>query len=254
MASYSVHGRGVRTRGGRGRGRSSTLIPSRLDNNTFAVLSEHGDFEQNGDGFDIHENSYLDMTIGCGDDESGWDIVRSKQTKRQRVSSSDQSGQDVLLSKQLEYDTIGEHYDSMSTEDKLSLILSKLSLNEQRVKYIQYRVDSMVPVKKRVSEIETVVKSHSERLKLLEYRSLDSEARSRRRNLLFKGIPENKYENCFSEVRRFIQEKLNISTDMYLERAHRLGPFGPNKIRPIIVAFRDFYDTEYILNEATRLI
>ena len=62
----------------------------------------------------------------------------------------------------------------------------------------------MVPVKKRVTEIENVVRSHSERLKLLTYRSLDSEARSRRRNLLFKGIPENKYESCFEEARRFI--------------------------------------------------
>ena len=35
---------------------------------------------------------------------------------------------------------------------------------------------------------------------------------------------------------------------MYLERAHRLGRFDPSKTRPIIVAFRDFCDTEYILN------
>ena len=102
-------------------------------------------------------------------------------------------------------------------------------------------------------EIENVVKSHSERLNLLEYRSLDSEARSRRRNLLFKGIPENKYENCFNGARRFIHEKLNIDTDMYLEGAHRLGRFDPSKTRPIIVAFRDFCDIEYVANGASCL-
>ena len=105
----------------------------------------------------------------------------------------------------------------------MPLILSKLSLNKQRVKYIQYKVEFMVPVKKRVTEIENVVRSHSERLKLLEYRSLDSETRSRRRNLLFKRIPENKYESCFEEAKRFIHEKLHIDQDMYLERAHRLS-------------------------------
>lgn len=255
MASFSMHGCGLRTRGGRGRGRGRGLSSTsgRLDNNFFAVLSEPGDTEQDGDDSDTHENLYLDMTVGYdGDDgdENNWDVVRSKQTKRQRVSSSGQSGRDVdLLPSPTEPDA-GEHYDFLSTGDKLSLILSKLSLNEQRVKYIQDRVDSMLPLKKRVMEIENVVKSHTERLKLLEYRSLDSEARSRRRNLLFKGIPENRNENCFHEARRFIQEKLNISTDMYLERAHRLGRFDPSKIRPLIVAFRDFCDTEYILNEA----
>ena len=220
MASFYERGRGTGPRGGRGRGHCLPSTYRRMDNNIFAVLSEHGDFEQNGDNVDdvhFNENSYLDMTVGYDSDKNDWDVVRSKRTKRQRVSSSDQSGHDVdLLSSQMEHDT-GEPYNSLSTDDKLSLILSKLSLNEQRVKYIQHSMDSLVPVQKRVKEIEHVVKSQSERLKLLEYRSLDSEARSRRRNLLFKGIPENKYENCFHEARRFIGEKLCIETDMYLD-------------------------------------
>ena len=80
MASFSVRGRGVRTRGGRGRGRGSSSTPSRLDNNMFAVLSEPGDFEQDGDDFDIHDNSYLDMTVGFDGAENDWNLVRSKQT------------------------------------------------------------------------------------------------------------------------------------------------------------------------------
>ena len=114
-------------------------------------------------------------------------------------------------------------------------------------------IDSVLPVKKRVAEIETVLRSHSERLKLLEYRSLDIEARSRRRNLLFNGVPENKFENCFTEARIFIRDRLRIDQDMYLERAHRLGRFDPSKTRPIIVAFRDYCDTELILQEASNL-
>lgn len=43
---------------------------------------------------------------------------------------------------------------------------------------------------------------------------------------------------------------------MYIKRVHRLGTknigYG-NKIRPIIVAFRDYYDTVLILEQAHRL-
>ena len=38
--------------------------------------------------------------------------------------------------------------------------------------------------------------------------------------------------------------KTCVLIDMYLERAHRLGRFDSTKTRPIIVAFRDFCDTQ----------
>ena len=87
----------------------------------------------------------------------------------------------------------------------------------------------------------------------MEYRFLDIEARSRRHNLLFKGIAEDRRENCFDKVRRFIREELNIERDLYLERAHRLGKYIHGKTRLIIVAFRDFYDIEEILGSAPNL-
>ena len=40
---------------------------------------------------------------------------------------------------------------------------------------------------------------------------------------------------------------------MYMHRAHRLGRFTLNKTRPIIVAFRDFGDTETIMSHAKKL-
>ena len=256
MASFSMNGRGAMMMGGWGRGRGLPPTSQRMDNNIFAALSDPEDVEQNGgviDNAQSYENSFLDMTVGYDGEQNDWDVVRSKQTKRQRVSSSGLSGREAdSLPSPMEQDA-GEHYDSLSTDDKFSIILSKLAVNEQRVKRLQSSVDSLTSTQNRVKEVEKVVNSHSDRLKLLEYRSLDSEARCRRRNLLFKGIPENKYENCFQEARRFICEKLHIDKDMYLERAHRLGKFDRNKTRPIIVAFRDFCDTEHILNEATCL-
>ena len=113
---------------------------------------------------------------------------------------------------------------------------------------IQNRLESVFTIKSRVSAFENTIRSQHDRLKLLEYRSLDIEARSKRKNMLFKGIPDYRHENCFDAVRQFISSKLHIDRDMYLERAHRIGCFSVNRTRPIIVAFRDDCDTEDILN------
>ena len=95
-------------------------------------------------------------------------------------------------------------------------------------------------------------------LRTLAYKSIDLEARSRRNNLLFWGLSENYNENCFSVIREFIKHQLGLDADnMYLERAHRLGPrrIGQrNPKRPIIVNFRDYCDTDIIMNHANRLI
>ena len=111
----------------------------------------------------------------------------------------------------------------------------------------------MLNIRSRVTVVENVIRSQNDRLKLLEYRSIDLEARSRRKNLLFKGISEQRRENCFTDVRSLTREELGIDRDVYLERAHRLGRFDRNKTRPIIVAFRDFCDTEEILGASSLL-
>ena len=47
------------------------------------------------------------------------------------------------------------------------------------------------PFVSRVSKAETLIESHENRLKLLEYKSIDIESRSRRRNLIFWDITES---------------------------------------------------------------
>ena len=105
----------VRTKGGSGcRGLSS--FSNRLDNNIFAVLSEAEDYAQDGDGreidVDIFETSYLDMTVDPDSADNDWNVVRSKQLKRQRISSSGQSGQDSNFSRNHIEDDTGD-YDSL---------------------------------------------------------------------------------------------------------------------------------------------
>ncbi|MCG7869107.1 MAG: hypothetical protein JAY74_22405, partial [Candidatus Thiodiazotropha taylori] len=241
MAAGFGRGYSLGTRGSRGSNTGTIPRYSRHDKNFFAVLGE--DLIQNGD-------NKFDMFTCASDTDDDFIPVRGKQSKRPRVSSSDQSGS--FSQPQLNAEENCD-YDLMSNEEKLTLILSKVSVNESRVSLIQTKLDSVLNINSRVSAIENVVKSQNDRLKLLEYRSLDIEARSRRRNLLFKGITENRRENCFEVIRDFMRLHLRIDTDMYLERAHRLGRFSINKTRPIIVAFRDFCDTEDILRATSVL-
>ena len=84
--------------------------------------------------------------------------------------------------------------------------------------------------------------------------AINNEARSRRNNLLFYGIPEEKEEDCTRSVNIFFRKELNIHETVALQRAHRLGrPTPANSIghragkpRPIIVNFLDFRQRETI--------
>ena len=76
----------------------------------------------------------------------------------------------------------------------------------------------------RVQDVETkehnlklTTEAHDQHIKLVEYKSLDLEARSRRSNLIFRGHPENvEDDDCASIIRCFLEEKLSIEKDIYI--------------------------------------
>ena len=82
------------------------------------------------------------------------------------------------------------------SEEKLNLILSKVSVNEGRFLRLEQVFDNVVKQNKRISTIESVISSHEDRIPLLEHKSIDLEARSHRNNLLFYGLKENRLEDC----------------------------------------------------------
>ena len=104
------------------------------------------------------------------------------------------------------------------------------------------------------------------RIKLLEYKSIDIEARNRRHNLIFRGIKENPFikEDCTLVVHKFVGEHLKVEFEPYIQRAHRLGNLqrgrrnrqaGQQQFpRPIIACFRDYQDVEAILANAYKLV
>ena len=120
-------------------------------------------------------------------------------------------------------------------------------------------------VEEQVDYLTSSDKAQNERLKLLEYKSIDMEARSRRNNLIFRGHPENvENDDCVAIIRQHLANRLGLRPDVCIQRAHRLGNFNNRRRRfrwgearpqprPIIVNFRDYEVVELILENAKKL-
>ena len=146
----------------------------------------------------------------------------------------------------------------MSTDDKLVSIFEIMtsfgSLNT-RVDSLEGHVHSLLAL-----NVES-----EKRMKLLEYKSIDLEARNRRCNLIFRGHPEVlNQDDCETIIKSFLKRYLDIE-GVFIQRAHRLGStsakgsrpgsFAPRRAqsRPIIALFRDYKDVERILASAYKL-
>ena len=105
------------------------------------------------------------------------------------------------------------------------------------------------------------MKEFEHRVKRMEYKCLDQEARGRRNNLLFWGIPEGRDENVRQLVYDVIHDDMEQSLEMpfIMQRVHRLGRKRQAKKgeqlkpRAIIACFRDSDDVETIIEGAQQL-
>ena len=92
-------------------------------------------------------------------------------------------------------------------------------------------------------------------LNVLAYKSIDLEARSRRKNLVFHGLAECPSEDCFQILRDFLWEEMGIDIDdLVIERLHRLGFLHKARLksntprRPNIVTFYEDRHTDIVMN------
>ena len=105
--------------------------------------------------------------------------------------------------------------------------------------------DEVKSLRAEVAELQAD-KSNSKR------KLIDLEARGRRNNLLFFGIPEDKEEKAEEVLQKFIKDELKINSAPKFQRVHRLGRKAPSpnigrgKPRPIIACFNDFVEKENV--------
>lgn len=108
----------------------------------------------------------------------------------------------------------------------------------------------------RLGQIETRLTGHDHEITSLYKQIDDLENRSRRNNLIIRGISEATPETEEVLVRSVTHEVfdgiLKVKVDS-IERIHRLGRHIPGRIRPVIVKFADFRDKMKILNNCSKL-
>lgn len=184
----------------------------------------------------------------AGDMAGDFETVRSKRRKRnESTEEMEKLNRDLFL--------------NSSKDNKLNMIFSELQhiriSQETTNRGMRSFQNSFVVMNEKLDQVVDVINSNTSVLKTLAYKSIDLEARSRRNNLIFWGFSEIPNENCFAIIRDFIADRLDLDPSrMYLTRAHRLGPRrtgSRNHSRPIIVNFRDFCDTEAIMERAHML-
>ena len=236
-------GGGLRTRGGkadRGRAFERSGVYSkytRSDSNGFKLLADM-----------VSENETFNEDSNSSSESESWSL---NTRKRQRRSTSGRSASKPVPQPNSEID-----FDGLSTDQKLSTIFSTLTCNQRTITHLEQKMNNVFKVYNRVECMETVMSSYDDRLKLLEYKSIDSEARARRNNLLFKGIKELRNEDCKQIFLTFLENDLGLDREEFpaFERIHRLGARGSSKGPcPIIVAFTYFRDTEFLMSRARNL-
>ena len=99
-----------------------------------------------------------------------------------------------------------------------------------------------------------------DRVRQLEQKLLSNEAQSRRNNLIFYNIPESDgmetWSQCENKVKDILVDHLEITKEVEIERAHRLGQknrHGNSKPRPIIIKCLRFKDKQEILQNTKKL-
>ena len=89
-------------------------------------------------------------------------------------------------------------FSSLSIDDKLSHMFDKFNDLEQTNQAVVNIARGMKQTCSQINHMNARMNGHEQFLKLIAYKSIDSEARSRRRNLIFHGLAEMKNEDLFS--------------------------------------------------------
>ena len=192
----------------------------------------------------------------------GMDIETNPGPMQTRLTSFEQK--DTRSTKSQEQSS--EHGAShRPTEVILEDILLKLEGFNGRFDKIEHKLESVASKMENTIEEQTKMKAENKKLtkqvKDLEDKVSYLEGQSKRNNLLFHGVPERKdetWEECEVAVRKILEEKLGMEeawseSDIEIERAHRVGKFTKDKIRPIVVKFANFKHRSLVFKNKSKL-
>ena len=118
--------------------------------------------------------------------ENEWQKVNRRKRKRFNTGTAELS-----------------NFQSLSGDDKLALVLEKIVNIEEKMPNFKELQSTVETVRVKTERAESSIKDHDRHITMLSYKSVDLEARSRRKNLIFRGLYECYKEDCASVLKQF---------------------------------------------------
>ena len=142
-----------------------------------------------------------------------------------------------------------------SNSDSVKILLQKTKDLEESLTVNQDLIDVRIKsIDEEIKEIKKIVDNN--RAEIKEQLRIQ-EDRSRRNNFRFDGIPEteNEWEGTETKLRKFLYDELDITEELYIERAHHVARNESSKeasndlakLRTIIAKLSDYKEKEEIM-------
>ncbi|XP_075730283.1 uncharacterized protein LOC142772067 [Rhipicephalus microplus] len=147
----------------------------------------------------------------------------------------------------------------------VQILKSQLSTTDKAISELGKRIDSLEShyscvdtLRSDLDAMATATSQTATQVSVLEARLDDAENRSRRNNLLFYGLADDKPSETYAQseerITGFCRDHLKITVESKdVERAHRLGRHSQGRCRPIIVQFTSFKTKEAVLAKGPQL-
>ena len=174
------------------------------------------------------------------------DAIRNLTTKADETNDALSSMTKVVTDNKKGIENLRVDLDVIRAKQHEQLEQIKTDVKQQRIEGAKTKSD--VEVMKR--DMAALKRERAD----VKRKMIDLEARSRRNNLLFFGVQEERDENAEKTLRKFLKERLDIQAEPHIQRVHRLGrPLGSSVIgkaagrpRPLIACFTDYNQKELI--------
>ena len=199
------------------------------------------------------EDSRLSKRQKCGSGEGSCDeddiekmkediILEMRRIMREEMLSQMRAEMREMMSQAMK-DVMRE-----AVREEMKPVLEMMSKVEKKVvgveEEMRKQTDEVTRVKREVSAMKEEMCVWKKRVEKLEDSVIDQQARSRRNNLMFYGVPEiGGNEDCKQMVRDLIVDKCGVSGAVRLERVHRVPPGerpAGGRPRPIVCKFLDY--------------
>ena len=147
-----------------------------------------------------------------------------------------------------------------NTNERLDQLSSDINDLKESLEFTEQDIDNkLIKGENELKDLKTDVKAIENDLlnpDEVSDKLVELEDRSRRNNLRIDGIeesPDETWETCENKIKDIIKEKLDIETDVELDRCHRMGKKRGNRPRTLICRFTKFKDKQCVLSNARKL-